>query len=70
MPETALTVHGMSCGGCEDAVESALGDLDGVTTVEADHEHDRVIVTADGPSEDEIRAAIEGAGYDVAGTAS
>lgn len=57
----------MSCTGCEQNVESALQKLDGVTRVEADHEGDTVEVVADDDvSNAGIRAAIEGAGYDVA----
>jgi copper chaperone len=31
-------VTGMGCGGCESKVEGALGALDGVESVKADHE--------------------------------
>lgn len=60
-----LRVTGMSCGGCEQNVESALGELDGLSRVEADHEGDTVEVVADGVADDEIRAAVEAAGYTV-----
>jgi copper chaperone len=67
MTRTTLSVTGMSCGGCEQNVEDALADLDGVDAVEADHEADTVEVDAAGADDDAIRAAIEDAGYDVAG---
>ena len=62
-----LSVAGMACDGCERNVESALGDLDGVTRVKADHEDGtlEVVVDDEVPDED-VRAAIEDAGYDVA----
>ena len=59
-----ITVQGMSCGGCESAVEDALTAVSGVNSVEADSEADSVTVegTAD---TDELVTAIEDAGYDV-----
>lgn len=65
MERQSYTVTGMSCGGCEENVESRVGTLDGVTKVEADNESDTVEVVADGVGEDDITAAIEDAGYDV-----
>lgn len=60
-----LTVTGMSCGGCEQNVEEAVSELDGVTDVEADHEADRVVVDGSVSTAD-ARAAIEDAGYEPA----
>ena len=57
-----ITVEGMSCGGCEQNVETKLSDLPGVTSVEADNESDTVTVEG-GASEDDIAAAVEDAGY-------
>jgi len=57
----------MSCNGCEQNVENALQGLDGVSRVEADHEADTVdVVVDDAVTDDDLTAAIEGAGYDVA----
>ncbi len=58
-----FTVDGMACDGCEANVENAVSTLDGVGSVEADHESDAVIV--DGGDPNEIRAAITDAGYEV-----
>lgn len=56
----------MSCTGCEQNVANALTNLEGVNRVEADHEDDTVAVVADDSvGDDDIRAAIEGAGYEV-----
>ena len=57
-----ITVEGMSCGGCEEAVENALKDVPGVTDAEADNETDSVTVEGDASDED-IVTAVEGAGY-------
>ncbi|SEH15088.1 copper chaperone [Natronorubrum sediminis] len=62
-----ITVTGMSCEGCEQNVEDALQALDGVAQVSADHEAESVELDTEGGVEDEeIHAAIEDAGYDVA----
>jgi len=66
MQET-FTVTGMSCGGCESNVEEGVGALDGVESVDADHEADSVVVDTTDASVEDITAAIEDAGYQVEG---
>ncbi|WP_306061492.1 heavy-metal-associated domain-containing protein [Natronococcus wangiae] len=67
MERRTISVTGMSCNGCEQNVESALQNIEGVTRVEADRGGDTVeIVTEDDVADDDIEAAIENAGYDVA----
>jgi copper chaperone len=66
MERKTISVTGMSCNGCEQNVETALRNLDGVNRVEADHDADTVdVVLEDEVSDDEVNAAIEQAGYDV-----
>ena len=66
MKRETISVSGMSCSGCEQNVESALQNLNGVNRVEADREGDTVeVVVDDGVADDDIHAAIEQAGYDV-----
>jgi copper chaperone len=63
-----LTVTGMTCGGCENAVRRVVSKLSGVETVSADHHTNLVGVEFD-PSQvtpQAIRAEIEGIGYEVA----
>jgi len=58
-----LTVEGMSCDHCEQTVEEALEEIDGVTDAKADHESESV--TIDGSADSEtLVSAIEDAGYD------
>ncbi|MFB6156376.1 MAG: heavy-metal-associated domain-containing protein [Haloferacaceae archaeon] len=65
MKRETLAVTGLSCDGCERNVESALQNVDGVARVDADHEADVVeIVAEDGVADDDLRVAIERAGYD------
>lgn len=67
MKRETLDVTGMSCTGCEQNVETALRNLDGVTRVDADHEGATVeVVIEDDVSDDELHAAVEQAGFDVA----
>lgn len=66
MKRETVSVTGMSCTGCEQNVENALKNFDGVTRVEANHEGGTVeIVVGDDVEEDSLYAAIEQAGYDV-----
>ncbi len=65
MPRIEIPVEGMSCEGCERTVQSALGNLGGVRTADADHRARRVRVSFDAEQVDEerLREAIAGAGY-------
>lgn len=76
MRRETIPVTGMSCTGCERTVESALQRVEGVTRAEADHEGDAVEVVVDdgvadedlqGVADEDLQAAVERAGYDVAG---
>lgn len=67
MERRAISVTGMSCNGCEQNVENALQTIEGITRVDADHEDDTVeVVAEDDVGDEDIEAAIEDAGYDVA----
>lgn len=62
-----LTVEGMSCGHCKNAVEKAVKALPGVSTAEVDLAAKRLTVefNENVASFDKIKAAIEDAGYTV-----
>lgn len=60
---TTLTVTGMSCENCEESVQEALLDVDGVTAAEADHDADTATVEGDADPLDLIMA-VQQAGYD------
>jgi copper chaperone CopZ len=64
-----LIVKGMTCGGCERAISSALRKVEGVSEVKADHLAGRVVVEGVGVELDSLRAAVEDAGYDCVGVA-
>ena len=66
--QMTLTVNGMTCGGCENAVKRVVSSLPGVSDVTASHRDNRVTVAYDPGKADRaaIAAAIEKAGYRVA----
>ena len=59
-----LTVDGMRCGPCARAVTEAVRSIDPVAGVEIDLDSKRVSIESDA-DHGRIRAAIEGAGYQV-----
>lgn len=69
MSETLqLTVSGMTCGGCENAVRRTLQQVDGVEDVTASHAASLVGVTFDATKVTvaTLKEKIEGLGYDIA----
>lgn len=62
------TVTGMSCQHCVTAVTEEVGKIDGVADVQVDLAAGRVRITSGTPLDDAaVRAAIDEAGYEVAG---
>jgi copper chaperone len=59
-----LDVPGISCDHCKSAIESSVGEVDGVQRVVVDVE--ARTVTVEGGEDAAIVAAIDDAGYDVA----
>lgn len=64
MKKTML-VEGMSCNHCIMAVTNALKELDGVSNVDVDLENKQVEVLGDNLLEENLKEAVEEAGYDV-----
>lgn len=64
-----ISVTGMHCDGCSSAIEDELGRIDGVHEAAADWEAGRAVAVFDPGtvSEDLLRAAVEGLGYEVRG---
>ncbi|WP_106398310.1 heavy-metal-associated domain-containing protein [Actinocorallia populi] len=65
MSERTYTVQGMTCGHCKASVTEEIGELSGVTGVDVDLQSGRVVVSGEGFTDDEIRKAVEEAGYQV-----
>ena len=66
MAEKTYTVAGMTCAHCVGSVSSEVGALDGVESVSVDLASGRVTVTGSGYSDEQIRAAVDEAGYQLA----
>jgi copper ion binding protein len=70
MTTATFTVTGMTCGHCVSAVTEEVTQVPGVTAVEVDLASGRLTVTSDAPvDDDDVRAAVDEAGYELAGRA-
>ncbi|MCC8249531.1 heavy-metal-associated domain-containing protein [Saccharothrix luteola] len=68
MAESTFTVTGMTCGHCVASVTEEVTKIDGVTGVAVDLPTGAVKVTSAAPvAESDVRAAVEEAGYALAG---
>jgi len=68
MEQLELRVNGMTCAGCEQRIQRALAQIDGVVRSAADHRAARVKVVFDPArtSPQAVQARIKQAGYEVA----
>jgi len=64
--EITYIVAGMSCGHCKSAVEEEVGRVPGVEFVNADYETKVVVIRGESLPDEELRAAIDEAGYEAA----
>jgi copper chaperone CopZ len=65
---TSYTVVGMTCGHCVEAVTEEVSAVPGVTAVDVDLASGGLSVRSTEPVDDDaVRAAVEEAGYQVAG---
>jgi copper chaperone len=65
---TSYTVVGMTCGHCVGAVTEEVSAVPGVTAVDVDLASGGLTVSSTEPVDDDaVRAAVEEAGYQVAG---
>lgn len=68
MSTASYTVVGMTCGHCVNAVTEEVSRVAGVTGVEVDLASGGLTVTSESPVDaGAVRAAVEEAGYEVAG---
>jgi copper chaperone len=67
MSQSTYTVSGMTCGHCVSSVTEEVTQIDGVLDVQVDLASGQVTVTSDRDlSDDEVRAAVTEAGYQLA----
>ncbi len=63
---TTITVDGMTCGHCVNAVQTEVGKLEGVTDVAVDLSSGQVTIVAEtAPDPAALQEAVEEAGYEV-----
>ena len=69
MEKATLNISGMTCGGCVRSVSSVLNALDGVVKAEVSLEKHCAVVDYDAAklNQDQLKHAIQEAGYEVAG---
>ncbi|HSI79633.1 MAG TPA: heavy-metal-associated domain-containing protein [Solirubrobacterales bacterium] len=60
------TVHGMTCDHCAAAVDAEVGEVAGVAAAAIDLASGRLEVVGAGISDEDVRAAVEEAGYELA----
>ncbi len=67
MEQLELRVNGMTCTACEQRIQRALAQVDGVVRSAADHRASKVKVAFDAArtSAQAVQARIEDAGYEV-----
>ncbi|NUW32646.1 heavy-metal-associated domain-containing protein [Nonomuraea sp. SMC257] len=67
---SVYSVSGMTCGHCVSSVSTEIGGVSGVSGVAVELSTGAVTVSGAGFSDEEIRAAVERAGYRLSGTGS
>lgn len=65
MSVKTYTVQGMTCGHCVSSVKEEVGELSGVTDVEVDLATGRLDVAGESVTDDAVRLAVQGAGYEI-----
>jgi copper chaperone CopZ len=65
--EKVYRVNGMTCGHCVDAVQGEVGKVAGVQTVTVDLARGAVTVAGTGFTDEQVAAAVDEAGYELAG---
>lgn len=65
MKETIIKVQGMACEGCENRIQNALKNMEGIEKVVANHKEGTVTVTANETLINDIKEKIEDLGFNV-----
>lgn len=64
MTTNEYTVTGMTCGHCESAIRTEVGQIDGIERIDVSASTGELVVTAQGPIDDQdVLAAVDEAGY-------
>lgn len=65
MKEIILKVQGMACEGCENRIQNALRNMEGIEDIVANHKEGTVIVKAKEIDIDKVKERIEDLGFTV-----
>lgn len=65
MKEIILKVQGIACGGCENRIQNALKNMEGIEKVVASHKEGTVTIVANEIEIDKIKERIEDLGFTV-----
>ena len=66
MNKIILNVNGIACGGCENRIQNAIKNIEGVTNVIADHNNGKVTITLNKDvAKETLIEAIEDIGFEV-----
>ena len=63
MATQTFQVESMSCGHCELSIQEEVGEIPGVTSVNADHTTGKVVVEGAEVSREDVDKAVEEAGF-------
>lgn len=63
MKETIIKVQGMACEGCENRIQNALKNIEGIEKVVANHKEGTVTVTANETLINDIKEKIDDLGF-------
>ena len=69
MQKIEITIEGMTCGHCAMSVTNEIATLEGVSTVNVDHQAGKATVEAENISDEQLATAVEEAGYRAVGFA-
>jgi copper chaperone len=64
--DRTYVVQGMTCQHCVASVSEEVSEISGVARVDVDLESGRLTVSGEGFGDEDVRAAVEEAGYEVA----
>lgn len=65
MKEMILKVEGMACEGCENRIQNAIKNMEGVEKVVANHKEGTVMITTSEDNIHAIKEKIEDLGFNV-----
>ena len=63
MDKIEITIEGMTCGHCAMSVTNEIATIEGVASVNVDHQAGKALVEAQGVSEEQLSEAVSEAGY-------